>query len=151
MSADLWAELEAESARIHALWARLQGAHVPLAVAAAMTFHQVHGNTKAVVTRPDYDDALNIAASALARLVPIYARRNPAEPWTAVELHPAAQRFARGATELRSNDGGRLRGLSVKRSDLLSAISLIKRTGLPFAFAAVPAEAEKRPTLPKKV
>jgi len=68
--------LEAEAARATAL---LQSAHdyyVPLPVAAAIAFHQAHGSSKAIVSRDDYDDALNLAGAALSRLVTIYVLRD---------------------------------------------------------------------------
>jgi hypothetical protein len=112
---------------------------VPLPVAAATTFHQAHGNSKAIVSRQDYDDALNIAAAALSRLIPIYVIRDPREGRIALAFDLTKQHFARGATELRFHGGtAPLRDLSIRRSDLLSALSLIKRTGLPFSFAFMP-------------
>jgi ribosome-associated translation inhibitor RaiA len=103
---------------------------VPLPVAAATTFHQAHGNSKAIVSRQDYDDALNIAAAALSRLIPIYLIRDPLEGRIALAFDLTKQHFARGATELRFHGGtAPLRDLSIRRSDLLSALSLIKRNG----------------------
>ena len=126
--------LEVERLRAERIWHSMLGQHVPLSVAAATTFHQVHGNTKAIVTRKDYDDALNIAASALSSLVPVYtvdARQRRVE----VSINLVAQRFALGATQLRSADGGLIDNLSVQRSDLLFALTIVKRAGLPFGFA----------------
>lgn len=44
-------------------------------------------------------------------------------------------RFARGATEFRRSDGTAVRAMSIKRTDLTSALSLIKRVGIPFGLA----------------
>jgi hypothetical protein len=71
--------LDRERARTEELLQSAQDAHVPLAVAAAIAFHQVQGNTRAIVSRQDYDDALNLAAAALSRLIPLYAVRDPRE------------------------------------------------------------------------
>lgn len=117
------------------LHASLADTYVPLAVAAAITFHQAHGNTRAIVTRQDYDDALNIAAAALSRLITIYTVQDPRDERVAVEVNLSGQRFARGATRLVYDDGRIFDDLSVRRSDMLSATSLIKRTGLAFSFA----------------
>ena len=127
-----------------------------MSVAAAITFHQAHGNTKAIVTRDDYDDALNIAASALSRLIPILALRDPREERVAITVDLVNQRFVRGATELHHKDGTRIRDLSVKNSDLRSALSLIKRSGIlgsSFALTARDkgareAEAPEKPSQP---
>ena len=134
-------DLQAELARTEELSRRTRGiadAHLPLAVAAALAFHQVHGNTKAIVTRQDYDDALNIAASALSRLVPVYTLRDAREGRVVIAVDLTQQRFARGATQLRSADGT-IGELSLKQADAISAISLIKRAGLPFSLALSPA------------
>jgi len=135
-------DLQAELARTEELSSRTRGiadAHMSLAVAAALTFHQVHGNTKAIVTRQDYDDALNISASALSRLVAVYTRRDAREGRVAVAVDLTRQRFVRGATQLRSADGTTIGELSLKQTDVVSAISLIKRAGLPFSLALSPA------------
>ena len=52
-------------------------------------------------------------------------------------------RFARGATEFHRNDGMTVRAMSVKRTDLASALSLIKRVGIPFGLALEADEAER--------
>jgi signal transduction histidine kinase len=129
---------------VEALWAedawhRVQAPYVPLSVAAAVTFHQVQRSTKAIVTRDDYEDALNIASSTLSRLIPILTLRNPREGRVAITIEPAHQRFARGATELRHSDGTSIGNLWVKTSEFHSALSLIKRSGIlgaSFALAA---------------
>lgn len=131
--------LEVERLRTEQLWRAILGEHVPMSVAAATTFHQVHGTTKAIVTRKDYDDALNIAAGALSTLVPVYTldgRRSRRE----LMINLVTQRFALGATQLRSTDGNVVDGLSVQRSDLLFALSIIRRAGLPFSFALLAPE-----------
>lgn len=132
--------LEAMRMAADDLWRARQSMHVPLAVAAAITFHQVHGNTKAIAGRTDYDDALNIAASAISRLIPVYELSDPREGRKPLAIDLVKARFVRGATELRSLDGQAIRGLTVLRSEFASALSLIKRTGLPYSFAAMPAE-----------
>lgn len=127
--------LEQERQQTEALLQNARDAYLPLAVAAALVFHQAHGNTRAIVTRQDYEDALSIAAAALSRLVPLYTMRDPREGRVTVAVNLVHQRFRRGATELHGDDGSVTRELSVKRSDLVSALSLIKRAGLGFAFA----------------
>jgi hypothetical protein len=126
--------LEAESERVTAILQRGEDDYVPLAVAAALALHQVLGDTRAVVSRPDYDAGLNIAAAALSRFVPVYTSRDRAAGRVRVTVDLTRSHFARGATELRSAHET-LGELSVARSDLLSALPIIKRTGLPFSFA----------------
>ena len=132
--------LEAERLNTEELWRTYQAAQVPLAVAAAIAFHQVHGTTKAIVTRADYNDALNIAAAAISRLIPIYFSNDPRQGRAALPVDFTKARFMRGATELSFVDGSAIRGMTVLRAEFSSALSLIKRTGLAFSFAALPAE-----------
>jgi hypothetical protein len=135
---DDWLSLDEERARTLQSFERLEDGHVPLAVAAAITFHQVHGSTRGIVSRQDYDDALNMAAAALSRLIPIYALTDPRQGRAVVAIDLTRQRFARGATRLRHDESAGAGELSVRRSDMLSAISLIKRAGSPFSFALSP-------------
>ena len=128
--------LELEAERTTALLQRAADLYLPLPVAAAIAFHQAHGNTKAIVSRQDYDDALNIAAAALSRLLTIYVLRDPRMGRTPLAVDLTQAQFARGATELRSAHE-RIREMWVARGELLSALSLIKRTGLAFSFAIV--------------
>jgi hypothetical protein len=140
--------LEVERLRAEASWRADRADYMSLSVAAAIAFHQAHGNTKAIVTFEDYNDALNIAACALSRLIPILTLKTPREGRTAISIDLAHQRFSFGATRLVGNDGTTLTDLSVRRADLLAALKLIKRAGLPFSFAFVPAE-KKREDAPE--
>jgi len=133
--ADDEVRLEVESERADALFQRVEDVYLPLCVAAAITFHQAHGSTKAIVSRRDYDDALNIAAAALSRLIPILVLRDPREGRVPLTVDLTRAHFARGATELRSG-AETVRELWVGRSDLIPALSLVKRAGLVFALAA---------------
>jgi signal transduction histidine kinase len=132
-------DLAAEALRAEDAWHSGGAAYVPLSVAAAITFHQVHRSSKAIVTRNDYNDALNIAASALARLIPILALRNSRDGRVAIAIDPVRQRFTRGATELRHDDGTAIRNLSVRVPEFHSALSRIKHTGVLGACFAITA------------
>ena len=136
--------LEVERLRTEEVLRHLGDRFIAMSVAAATAFHQVHGNTKAVVSRQDYDDALNIAASALSRLIPVFTTGHRQER-VQIRVNPTTQRFMRGATLVRGDDGIEITELCVRRSDLMSAISLIKRTGLPFSFAIIPEEPGANP------
>jgi hypothetical protein len=127
--------LEVESERTNALLERIEHIYLPLHVAAAITFHQAYGSNNAVISRSDYDDALNIAAAALSRLMHVYTMREPREGRVALAVDLTNSQFARGATELRSSHET-IGELSVARNELVSALSFIKRMGgRPFAFA----------------
>jgi len=124
--------VEARSAS--ALFQRVEDIYLPLPVAAAIAFHQAHRNAEAVVSRSDYDDALSIAAAALSRLISIYTLRDPREGRVAVAVDLTKARFALGATQLRSSEET-IGELWVSRRELVSALSLLVRTGLAFSFA----------------
>jgi len=124
--------LEVERLRTEQLWRAMLGQYVPLSVAAATTYHQVHGASRAIVTRQAYDEALDLAAGALAKLLAIYTL-GPRERRREIPVDFATQRFAFGASELRSADGRVTGQLFVRRTDLLFALGVVKRHGLPKA------------------
>lgn len=132
---DEMVSLEAAGTRARELLQGLENSFVPLAVAAAITFHQAQGSTKAIVTRQDYDDALNIAAAALSCLIPVYELADSKIGRVPVAIDLTCQRFARGATEVRVKDQPVARNLSIRFTDLQAAVALIKTAGLPFSFA----------------
>ena len=126
--------LEIEAQRTRALWQRVDDVYFPLAVAAGIAFHQAYPSATTCVSRQDYEGALDIAAAALSRLIPVYAMRTPPGGRATLVVDLARARFARGATELRGR-WETVGELSVARSDLVSAVSRIKRIGLPFSFS----------------
>ncbi len=130
-------------------WRISQESFVALSAAAAIVFHQAQGRSaRAVASAVDHDDALNIAASAISRLVEIYVVDEAARTRTPTRLDLINGRFVRGATEFRRIDGTTVRSMSVKRTDLTSALSLIKRVGIPFRLALEADETEK-PVTPR--
>ena len=139
-------DLRVERQRTVELLESFSGGFVPLPVAAAATFHDAYGETPAILGRDEYHDAFNIAAAALSRLVALYGPAEPHEGRKPIVPDLTRQHFARGASELRSHDGTpTLRDVSVKHSDLSSALSLIKRAGLPFSFAVAARTPVSRP------
>jgi len=147
---DVVIRLEIESQRTNALLQRLDNPYFPLAVAAAIAFHQAHSSALTCVSQRDYDGALDIAAAALSRLIPVYTLREPQGRRVTVVVDLTRARFARGATELRSA-ADTVGELSVARNDLVSALSLVKRIGLPLSFAssepALDPDQPRRPAL----
>lgn len=126
-------------------WRVGQESFVALSAAAAMAFHEAQDrSTRAVLSPHDHDDALNIAASALSRLLLIYVADEATQRGVATKLDVVSGRFLRGATEFRRHDGSTVTSMTVKRADLTSALSLIKRTGIPFSLAM--GEATPSPT-----
>jgi hypothetical protein len=131
--------LEAEQARANDALRGLENSYVPLAVAAAVAFHQASDGMETIVTREDYEDALCMAAAALSRLAPVYQLRDLPEGRVTLHVDLTQRRFARGATELRGGNQPAARDLSIRYGDLQSALSLIKRAGVSFTFALSPA------------
>ena len=115
---------------------------LPLPAAAAIVYRESQGATASSPSRADHDDALNIAASALSRLVAIYAYDARAHERVVVKLDLLQGRFARGATEFRRRDGEPLAELWVRRADLGAALALIEQAGIPFSFALSPARSD---------
>ena len=128
--------LEVERLRTENARRSIAGRDVPMAVAAAAAFHEVHQTTE-IVSRKDYDGALNIAASLLSRLVPVYTIGPSARKPVQVPVDLTTHRFVQGGRQLRSRkDGSRVvEKLFVRRSELLAAVSALKRAG-PFKFAS---------------
>lgn len=124
-------DLRADGALVARLWNASQASHVPLSVAAAFTFHHTRRNDEHALPGEEYAGALNIAAAALACLVPVYApdRRGELIP---VRIDFARQRFGGGATEVRCADGSVVAPLAVVRSDVLPALVKIERSGIEY-------------------
>lgn len=131
-------DLEQERERSGHLLQRLDHGLVALPLAAAVTLHQMHGPSRALVTRSEYDDALDIAASALSRLVEILTCANGSVEARVVPVDLTRQRFSRGASQLRGIDGRSVDRLFVWRGELLAAIPVVRRAGPLFSFAIAP-------------
>jgi len=119
-------DLRADGTRVAQLWNGSQASRVPLSVAAAFTFHQTRRDVEKALSRNEYAVALDIAAAALACLVPIYTPDGRA----AIDL--ARHRFSGGATEVLGVDGTVLAPLSVVRGDVLPALMTIGRSGIQY-------------------
>jgi hypothetical protein len=127
-------DLEAKRLQIEQSWRGMHDNYVGMPVAAAKIFHEIRGSAALFVSQDEYEDALNIAASALSRLMPVYGL---GAGGLKVELAPIdlrTERFAHGATQVRCGDGSLIENLYVQRSHAASAIPLVVRAGLPFVF-----------------
>ena len=126
--------LDLERARIEHELQHAADGRVPLPVAAAGAMHLVCRNTHDLIARSAYDDALNIAAVAISRLVPVFALTDPRQVEEVLGIDVNRERFANGATELRRLDGRKITRLFIRRSDMLSALAFIRRTGNLFSL-----------------
>lgn len=124
-------DLRADGARVAHLWNASQDARVALAVAAAYTFHQARRKGEELLSIHEYACALDIAAAALACLLPIYTldARGQHVP---LRIDLARQKFRGGAAEVRCADGGILAPLTVVRGDVPPALTKIERSRIEF-------------------
>ena len=121
---------------------------VALPIAAAMAFQQAQGaRGEPVGSASDNDDALNIAASALSRLLAIYMSDEVTRTRIQVKLDLAGGKFVRGASGFQRRDGSLVSGMAVRRGDLSAALALIERAGISFNLAMIEpvAPAPRRP------
>lgn len=130
-------DLRRDRDQVRKIWRSIADSHVPLPLAAALAFHEVHGGAASIVARVEYEDGLDLAAAALSRLVTIYAidegTRNPVP----ARFDLGAGRFRHGATTYERADGTTMTPLLVQREHLAPAMELIRSTGIPFQLAGV--------------
>ena len=141
--------LEIEAIRTQNLWRSITEQNVAMSVAAALTLHAAYTNARAIVSRKDYDDALNMAASALSRVVPVYTTGPVTQKTVEVKVDLLTHRFAGRASQLRARDGDEVvQPLFVKRGDLQHGLSIIERAGRLFSFALLPPHVEAKASAP---
>jgi hypothetical protein len=102
--------------------------HLPLPVAAATVYHQLVGTTAAIRDSSDLDEALNRAAVALSKVVPLYVLDRPSmmpRQITPTELIHGV--FTRAATRFTVRDGTVYRLVTVRRHDMRDAVTILKR------------------------
>ena len=124
-------DLRQDRVRVARLWDTSPASHVPLPVAAAFAFHYTRRSVEEALSEEEYAGALDIAAAALARLVPLYALDGQGEP-VAVSVDFAKQRFSGGAAGVLNADGSILAPLAVVSSDVLPALATIERSGIEY-------------------
>jgi hypothetical protein len=123
--------LRAERTLTAQRWNASQESRVTLAVAAAFTFHQVQCIGEETLFESEYIGALDIAAAALASLLPVYTLDGRGQ-YVPVRIDLARQRFRGGAAEVRCADGAIFAPLAIVRSDVLPALLTIERSGIEF-------------------
>jgi hypothetical protein len=105
--------------------------HIALSVAAALAHRQLSPGRRAFYDVEHYSEVLNRAAQALIRVAQVHVGDGDGSaprPLSEPDLEGALVR--RGATVLVLADGRLLRHLSVRREDLRSAITILRRAGL---------------------
>lgn len=128
-------DLVADREEVVGLWNASQTQYVPLSLAAAFIFHHTRRGDETALTGNEYAAALDIAATVLSCLVPVYALNEQGER-IAVPVNLSRQRFRNGATQLLRADGTIVASMSIVRSDVLHAILTIERDEVDISYQA---------------
>ena len=113
--------------------AQRQLQHVGLPTACAVIYWQVSGTVADPRNVRECQALLNAVARALSGVVPVYAL--DADPSKPVPITPADLlngTFSSGAHQFTTKSGKQLRGLTVQRCDMMTAISVFKSAGITF-------------------
>lgn len=129
-------DLRADGDKVRKLWRGSEALHVPLSLAAALAFHESYGGPDAIMQRLDYDDALDLIAAALSRLVTIYKVDESTRSPVSVQLNLGSGKFRHGATVYEYRNGRALGSLMVQRAHVPAAVELIKAVGIPFQIGS---------------
>lgn len=131
-------DLEADREKIECMWLNSQSQFVRLSLAAAFVFHKTRRGKEQALTGIEYAGALDIAATVLACLIPVYTVDEDGR-WTAVIIDLSLHEFCDGASQLqRSADGASLAPMSVVRDDVGQALQEVARAGFEIAYRAPP-------------
>jgi len=143
-------DLRRDCERIEQAWAGSRTSWLPLSMAAAFTFHQTRRDVANLLTQDEYASALDIAAAALSRIIPIYTPDGRGVP-VPVAANLASQKFCGGATRLQCADGPVVAPLSVVRIDVLPALVAIDRSRIDYVAPARVMTRERRPPASRRV
>jgi hypothetical protein len=124
-------DLRQDRAQVAQIWSGSQESLVPLPVAAAFTFHQTRRTGEELLSPHEYARALDIAAAALACVVPIYTSGARGEH-VPISIDLAKQRFCGGASKVQCADGAIVTPLAIVRADVLPALIAIERSGIEY-------------------
>ena len=126
----------------------ISGQHLALSVAAHLARTQLIPEPFKVYDGQHVTDMLNVVGLALARIAPLHVIDPAAgEPRLLAPAEIDGAVAKRGATTLVLKDGRSLAGVSIRRSDLRSAIAILKAVGLP-EIAPPPAAPKAAPPEP---
>ena len=125
-------DLRHDCEQVRELWRSRADSHVPLALAAALAFHEARDQHSALMPRAEYEDALNLTAAALSRALTIYAVNRHSGIPVPARFDLGAGRFRCGASAYEPSSGNALTSLVVQREDVPRTLALIKSAGIPF-------------------
>ena len=124
-------DLRQDREQVEQTWVASQASWLALSVAAAFTFHRTRRNVADLLTESEYANALDIAAAALSRLIPIYTPDERGVP-VPLRISLASQKFCGGGAGVKCADGTVLSPLDIVRRDLLPALVAIERAKIDF-------------------
>ena len=131
-------DLATDREKVECMWINSQAQFVKLSLAAAFVFHKTRRGKEAALTGIEYAGALDIAATVLACLIPVYTVDEEGQ-WTAVIVDLSRHEFRGGASQLqRSADGARLAPMCVVRDDVGQALQEVARAGFEIVYRAPP-------------
>jgi hypothetical protein len=104
-----------------------QGEFLPLSVAAAIAYGSLVPANKAAHDREMLDEHLDLVATALSSIVPIFSAINAQAPEMLPPEHVARGKFRQGAQILQLASGAEtVSGLRVRNADLFLAIEQLR-------------------------
>jgi len=113
--------------------AQRQLQHVGLPTACAVVYWQVSGTIADPRELGEWQTLLNTVARAMAGVVPVYAPDgDPSKPMPIAPADLLEGKFSGGAHRFTTKYGKELRGLTVQRGDMMTAISVFKSAGITF-------------------
>ena len=107
--------------------------HLGLPTACAVVYAHITGVTPDPRASAEMHAILDDVAHALSNLVPIYVKdEESGMPRELAPIELIQGRFSRGAHVFTAKNGRELRGLSVQRRDMLSALEILKSAHVSF-------------------
>lgn len=109
---------------------------IPFSNAAFRVYSQITGGFLSPLGGPVVNTVLHDVAQAIASVATIYGARTdtePLKPLPALELKHGS--FQRAATVVRTSNGIKYGRLYIRRGDVSSAVTILKRAGARFANA----------------
>jgi hypothetical protein len=106
---------------------------VALSTAALVTYHQVMGSSFEPLEVAHANAVMRDVARAISNVAPIYGSTTSDAPKPLPDFDLLFGEFERGATVLRTRLGVEYRQLSIRRSDMRSAIVILRYAGVRFA------------------
>ena len=117
--------------------------YIGLTTASGIAYDQLAEKKRSVYDLEHFNEVLNQVGQALIRLAPVFTiETDRREPRRLEESELFEARVILGASTLVLADGRSFKDLSIQRSDLAGAITILRSTGVK-TFLSMPAELKK--------